>query len=377
MVGHVDVVVVGGGIAGTATAIHLQRLGLKVSLWERLVRVASPSGEHASPLAAFLLRQLVPEVSAFGVETRGIVSRWGAPDARFHDYFFNPYGCGLSLDRASLAEHLLHEARRAGVRVECDARVMSIQRAAGSWNVVVAVARRQKRVSCAFLVDATGRASWIARRAGATRRRYDQLISVAAWLEGESRSEMNVLRIEAAPTGWAYLAEIPGGRQVATFLTDSDLRPPGGVLAAWASLMQTVPGLHDEITEKRPEGFRVFPADLSMLDCGISDGWAAVGDAFCTQDPLSGSGIAMALMDAAGIAGAVCAAISGNDAPLRAHEAVRRATFESNLAVRTNVFAQETRWSGELFWRRRAGIEAPDSQYPIAQPSSSHSVAPL
>jgi flavin-dependent dehydrogenase len=71
------------------------------------------------------------------------------------------------------------------------------------------------QTNAAFVVDATGRASSVARNRGVRRRRLDRLVALVAFIDLASEFESI---IEAAPSGWWYAAALPAGRAVAAFL---------------------------------------------------------------------------------------------------------------------------------------------------------------
>ncbi|MEO6774637.1 MAG: FAD-dependent oxidoreductase [Kofleriaceae bacterium] len=103
-----NVVIIGAGFAGTATAWALQRLGIaEVIVLEREVQL----GRFASGRAAGLGRQLTEDEDTAGLTVRGAAVLRTLP-------VWSPTGGVLSFDDQANAQAYLERARRRGVAVE-------------------------------------------------------------------------------------------------------------------------------------------------------------------------------------------------------------------------------------------------------------------
>src|SRR4051812_33350437 len=99
-----QIVVVGAGVAGCATALALRHLGRTVTVLERSGRGATTTrvGEHLSPDARPSLARLglwERFLAAGHLPCSGIRSSWGGADLRDRAYLFDAYGLGWNLDR--------------------------------------------------------------------------------------------------------------------------------------------------------------------------------------------------------------------------------------------------------------------------------------
>ncbi len=98
----VDVAVIGGGPAGTSTAIALSKLGRSVTIFERTHYESARIGET-------LLPEVKPSLTALGVWEQflvdghlaapGTAAAWGQPELYENDFMVNPFGNGWHVDR--------------------------------------------------------------------------------------------------------------------------------------------------------------------------------------------------------------------------------------------------------------------------------------
>jgi flavin-dependent dehydrogenase len=156
-----DVAVLGGGPAGSATALELARRGRDVVLLERSRFDGPRFGETLPPQINPLLRRLGAWdvfLACGPLESPGTISAWGSPFADETDFVANPHGNGWHVDRNAFDAALCELAARAGVRVCVGTAVSSCRRDAedGTWTVSTANAQVGS-LRARFVVDATGR----------------------------------------------------------------------------------------------------------------------------------------------------------------------------------------------------------------------------
>lgn len=379
-----DVAVVGAGPAGSAAAIRLRRRGLgRVFLADLLPADAGGSGgfrigESIPPDTRRLLGALGlwEAFLAQGHERcLGSCSSWGDDRLGYNDFVTNPYGHGWHLDRARFDALLAERAAAAGARLETGWRLETARRLPGAggagprgtdggWELTFRTAGgERRRIEAAVAVDATGQRAALARLAGARRRTADRLITIAGRFRlppGTALGRLTLL--EARPYGWWYAARLPGGTAVAALTTDPetcrrlDLRHPTAWLCRLAETRHLGARLDGSAFD--PAGFTAWPASSFRLDPPHGDGWLAVGDAAAAYDPLCSQGIHKALATGIAAGDAIAARLAGESDAFTAYGATVARGWEEFLRLRAHLYARETRWPEEPFWRARRAAGA-------------------
>lgn len=360
-----DVVVLGGGTAGAATAMALARAGTTVVLLERTDGQRVRPGEMLPPSAR-------PLLTALGVWERflddapmpvlGVLSAWGGADISVNDFVFHPYGHGFHLDRGRFDRMLRQTAVDAGARIRLDTLVDAARRRDSAWHVTYRRCGECREVVADVLVDARGRS---ALGLGAPPRLvYDDLVAVLASFpdDGRSRDDDDYTLVESCPDGWFYSARLPSGDVAVAYMTDADYVAGGGAAmerefhGALARAAHTSRRLGDR-PRRRP--LRAAPSYTSVGDDSMRPARVPVGDAAFSLDPLSAHGLSHALSSARSAAEAIRAHLDGHGDALTRYDQKTRETFRRQLRTRQRFYSHETRWPESSFWRRRRAEAAP------------------
>ena len=190
------------------------------------------------------------------VESPGIVAAWGGDEPHENDFLFSPYGRGWHLDRRRFDEALARAAADAGAGLITAARAVECRRGADeTWRVTLATDRGPVDVLTRWVVDATGRSAWFARRRGVARQAFDRLVGHVGVFDDRERPDPRTF-LEAAEDGWWYAAALPGGRAIAVYFTDADLGGvrPGAVTSLWGRRLGSSRMVADRLATRAESG---------------------------------------------------------------------------------------------------------------------------
>jgi flavin-dependent dehydrogenase len=350
-----DVAVVGAGPAGAAAALALVRKGLSVAVLSR-PSASSYIGETVPP-------PIVRPLSTLGLwgaflaarhsEAPGIVVAWGDPRPSENDFVFSAYGPGWHLNRTAFDAMVVAAARNAGAQIDECLVLDCLRRGSGGWRLSVRGADGSSTIDARWIVDASGRSGWLARRIGAVRIAADRLTSLVKFLPIGAVRETRTL-IEACETGWWYAAALQCGRAIVAYFTDVDLLPRGAhartaVWNAQFALTSIIADVYGNVVNADTHCFAAGGGHA--VPCAGSR-WIAIGDAASSYDPLSGQGIMNALMSA--IRGANFIVDGLNDGST-SEQFIETSDLEYRryLQFRAAHYGREMRWPNATFWRRR------------------------
>ena len=344
-----DVVVVGAGPAGSATAILLAERGFAVTLLDKAT-FPRPKicGEYLSPEAARVLDRLgvLKAVDAAGAQPlRGM--RITAPDGTVLDGTYPTGGRwrgyrdhALALPRVVLDRIVLERARALPVDVRERHRVTGLIVEAGLVRGVTAedAGGAPLEVRGRLVVGADGRASAVAHALGLVRPhrlRRLALIRHVSGLEGTGdRGEIYV-----DPPDYCILNPVaPGLVNVGLVVPLAHARPFAGRLETFMEArLKQLRHLPARLAGMRPEGplMAMGPLAYRVGEPRVG-GVMLAGDAAGFYDPFTGEGLFTALRSAELLAETAAAALGGGDvsaAALAPYARARRAAFAGKARV--------------------------------------------
>ena len=321
-----DVIVIGGGPAGSTAATRLAQLGRKVILFERERFPRFHIGESLLPCS-------MPLFDALGVqgalEKANFLPKYAAEFVTADGAFTRRYAFGDGLvagppsayevDRAEFDKVLLDHAASSGAVVEEETQVVKFDCNRQGASVTVRGPGGERSVSAEVIVDATGQSSLLAGRLGL--REMDQgLKNFAVFSHFEGATRHSGLRegditIVLVPEGWWWVIPLRGDRTsvglVAPARKLKGRKPDESFLH---ERIEQTPYLNERLANAR----RVAPvrsiSDYSYVSrslCG--DRWLMVGDAGAFIDPVFSTGVYLGMTGAFHAADAIDRALVRRD----------------------------------------------------------------
>ena len=375
-----DVVILGGGPAGCATALALARLGMsRVLVVEAGRYEAVRIGESIPPDIRVVLDELGVCEEFLKQDQEpclGSCSSWGAAALGYNDFLFNPLGNGWHLDRRRFDAFLAREVAERGSVLCTGTRFDTCERIdGGGFRLRLSKDDKQTRmVGARFVVDATGMRSCFARSMGAGRLFLDQLLCVTGFFELPSSANFSKLTmLEAVEYGWWYAAKLPNRRLAVAVASDPEIIKQNALRRRddWLDRLTRTNHISEELAGCRfvEDSQMTCAAPSFLLDKVAGDGWLAVGDAASAYDPISSQGIHKALSDGARAGGAIAACLGGSDVSLDEYQISVASRFQQYLENRNFFYGLEQRWPTSSFWTRRQARTHPRVA-PRAAPST-------
>ena len=352
----VDVCVIGGGPAGSASAIRLVQLGHRVVLVERAPRGRAHVGESLPPSVLPLLDALGvrDSVEAAGfLRPRDAQVQWDGAlrDASMHAGHAG--APGFQVDRGRFDALLLDAAAAVGVTLIQPVAAGAPQRDGPRMRVAL---RDGREVRAQWVVDARGRRG-VAGPAPRTAALY-------AYWPGAGGEDART-RVESGVDAWYWGAPLPDGSFNATVFVDAARcagLDRGARHALYRALLARSALLRPVLGGAVPADVRVCDATAGLASDPAADGVLRVGEAAFTIDPLSSQGVQAALRN--GLQAAVCvhtllARPGDAELALAFHADQVRRTAQHHARLAAGFHAAAAQQFGSAFWLARAGVALP------------------
>ena len=326
-----DVVVIGGGPAGSTTSTILAQGGLKIGLFEREKFPRFHIGESLIPETYWVLKRLnmlekmqkshfVKKYSVQFINANGKLS------ALFYFWHNKPHVCSQTWQvvRSEFDHMMLDNAREHGVDAHDGVHVVEVlfegDRATG---VVIKENGQRKEIRAKVVVDASGQAALLMNRMKL--RLWDPVLNKGAiWTYWEG-----AYRDTGRDEGATMVIQTPGKEGWFWNIPLHDNIVSLGVVAPFDYLFKGRKGNHEQTYQeevehtpaikerirnaKRATGY-FATRDYSYRSTACAgDGWVLVGDAFGFLDPLYSSGVLLALKSGELAADAIIAGLKKGD----------------------------------------------------------------
>ncbi|HEX7240685.1 MAG TPA: NAD(P)/FAD-dependent oxidoreductase [Longimicrobiaceae bacterium] len=323
MEGKTQVLVIGGGPAGSTAATLLARQGFEVALLEREVFPRYHIGE--SLLVAlnhiFDVLGLREKLEAHGFQEKtGAFFEWGTERWCF-DWSKLPgtYRSSFQVKRDEFDQLLLEHAKSQGVKVHEGVTVRSLafdgdRPVRASWQRLVAGEAARGEISFDYLVDASGRSGVMANRYLHSRRHNEAFQNLAVWgyWKGVAHPDVGLtgpILVASVPEGWLWVIPLHDGTtSVGLVLHEKhfqERRKTASIMEIYREGIASSPLVTEAlapgemVTDLRTEG------DYSYLSEVLAGpGFFLCGDSAAFLDPLLSSGVHLATYS--GLLAAAC-----------------------------------------------------------------------
>ncbi|MCB1977706.1 MAG: NAD(P)/FAD-dependent oxidoreductase, partial [Nitrosomonas sp.] len=367
---YFDVIIIGAGIAGCATALALRQQlpHLSILLLER--RRNTPQsfriGETLPPQAMALLQQLdlLAQFRLRGdVVSLGNRSAWGSSQLSENLFLYSCYGHGWHIDRASFDNWMAQQAERAGATILHDTTVTGIPvYERQHWHLGVTQNDHAARnIEAPIVVDASGMSVFFSRSRNINVVAQDKLIAIFRYYQTDDASAADnggdgYTLVESCSYGWWYSAGLPHGRRVIALMTDSDLARTESLLheTAWCDALFSTHHTCTRFAHAKPlTSLHIKPAHSQKLERFCGQGWYAVGDAASTFDPLSSLGMYKALRHGLLASYAIRDDLLDKTGAREKYQHILNEEFKNYQHMHRQYYLLEQRFANAPFWQRR------------------------
>jgi 1H-pyrrole-2-carbonyl-[peptidyl-carrier protein] brominase len=318
---HYDLIVIGGGPAGSATAMLVAERGLSVLLLEKEQFPRYHVGESLTGTAGDFIERsgLADRMAELDFPAKPGVKVVGREGAEFFVPVLRPT---WQVRRAEFDDLLLHHAMSKGVEHVRGAAKAVVRAGDRVVGLTVTTAEHDDRtVRAPIVVDASGDSVFMSRQQVAGPRRvaaFNRQIALYAQYRGvdpDVGDQHNSTVIFYRDTyHWSWLIPVSSELvSIGVVLPTTSYKQRGGTsksVMAWG-----LQHLHPELTRRTASASQVDEMHVSRnysyrVDPFVGPGWLCVGDSHCFTDPIFSFGASFAMIEAQAAADAIVAAVA-------------------------------------------------------------------
>lgn len=372
----VDIVIIGGGIAGCIAAIALAR-SYNVVVIDKVNKPLFRIGECLTPASRRILKKLdllsgmdnIITATGQGLHLKniGTQSYWGTEQMQIVDHLRNPDGFGWHLDRQRFENYLRESASKRGAICLWSTKFRDAHYEDCRWHINATTTddtgnEKTYSTTAKFVIDASGRQAHFARKLGIKRQHFDKLVACWATLSNMEQNKMST--ISASESGWWYSAPLPNNKRVIALQTDADLLDQKIIndCDLFIKYAQTNREIGNILQKNRGdiELHKTVSANSTRLNQFAGKQWAAIGDAAMSFDPLSSQGIFSAMISALELTEMIADTsfmIDLNATKMEHFQNIHTLRMDqiwaSYLKQKNSFYLEEMRWKEAVFWIRR------------------------
>ena len=361
----IDVCIIGDGPAASTLALILGRQKLSVVFIGNSSSKKLWFGESLTPDIKTVLSRLGiwnQFLNDGHLQSSGNLSSWGEKEIRENNFIFHPNTYGWHIDREKFNHMFTIAAIRAGAKyLKSNGQIIN-KNCDHTYSIKVNTLSNSDNTktifNARFIVDATGRGSWLSSSQGIRRKYFDTLCGYVCFLSSANQNDSDSMAlIESVSDGWWYTALLPKNIRVASFFTNYELlvAKSAKTIEGWKKLIRNTDYI--KVIIKKYDynvisGPHIMLSNSTKLEKVVGERWLAVGDAAATYDPISSNGILNAITDGIRCSGIIEQYLQGNFLPLEENDHKFTAYFESYLKKRVFYYRLEKRWKNSDFWTK-------------------------
>ena len=363
-----DVVIIGGGVAGCATAIALKNNAphLSIAIIERGTskpKVTERIGETLPPQANQILQQLGIWDSFLNCDflhSYGTAAAWGNNQLHHNEFIYSVNGYGWHLDRAIFDSFMISEAKKRKVDFYFDTQINLYETRKNYWELSGNNNNNPWQIYAQFIVDASGRNAVVASHLKIPKTISDGLIGIYQFYNYAERAVNKGTYIESDENGWWYSTTLPNNKLVVAYMTDSDIAKKYALknLNTFNTIISNTKHTSSRIifSESNLQKPKIVAAHTQQLSRVVGEKWLAVGDACVSYDPLSSLGIFKSLSTSRYAAYAILDYTKNNYSGLLKYQKIMDQETLAYHQKKHAYYLEEKRFKNSAFWERRHAI---------------------